>query len=670
MTIFQNAHALIIGVGADLPNTIDDANGLAAILRDEGRCAYPPSQIHQLTGPSATRAAILTALDALAQSCALHPASCILVYFSGHGYQVSTSASDAYFLLPYGYDVHRLKQTAISGAEFTAKLRAIPAQKLLVLLDCCHAGGVGDAKAPGLEFAKSPLPPETLALLAEGKGRVLIASSKEDELSYAGKPYSAFTLALIESLSGVGVARQDGFVRVADVALHAREVVPGRTKGKQHPILHFEHADNFALAFYASGDTQPKGLPFDVEPEIELEPDARIEFDLHGQMINGPQYIINRVENVHLLSPPVGNPSQKAPITQETTQKDRRIDAAVPSQAKVGQSIDLLVQVRFPDSKLLGIEGWPTKVKPSSIEQTSDSLALRFPIDSQGELGSTFLDILVTTSDFKIVGSAKRRLEVPPHEFSKTIRFLLAAKREGDCRINVEVYRVDDNVYLGTIPLETIVEEGNNTLNTIVSTMRLIVQVEGLHAERITVLPAYVDQREQTTIGPQTNIAGNVTGPVLSGQFDGPVAVGGGEAVDMRGSQGAVYKPSGPVKQHFGERITITGDGSVIGNNNRVNVNKSQTTTVTVDQFLRLLDEMRQVIPQTGLDPDEAESAVADLDVVERQARKPQPKPALILAKLNGILGLLATADGVWGIAERVRPLAEQALTWAGQLFR
>lgn len=73
------------------------------------------------------------------------------------------------------------------------------------------------------------------------------------------------------------------------------------------------------------------------------------------------------------------------------------------------------------------------------------------------------------------------------------------------------------------------------------------------------------DQRGQTVHGPQTNIAGDVHGPVISGQFSGPVAVGGGEAVDMRGSQGAVYKPSGPVEQQFGDRISITGDGNVIG---------------------------------------------------------------------------------------------------------
>ena len=35
------------------------------------------------------------------------------------------------------------------------------------------------------------------------------------------------------------------------------------------------------------------------------------------------------------------------------------------------------------------------------------------------------------------------------------------------------------------------------------------------------------------------------------GHFDGPVAASGGEAVDMREAQGPIYKPSGPVTQHF-----------------------------------------------------------------------------------------------------------------------
>jgi hypothetical protein len=282
---FDRGYALVVGVGADLPATVDDAVGLADILRDAARCAYPPEQVQLLTGEEAAAGNIHAALETLARSTG--PGSTVIVYFSGHGYRVTSPTGEFYYLLPYGYDLDRLYQTAISGAEFTARLEAIPAQKLLVLLDCCHAGGVGEAKAPGLQLAKSPLPPEAQDLLAEGRGRVLVASSQEDELSFAGKPYSAFTLALTEALCGVGVAKQDGYVRVTDLALHAREVVPRRTSGRQHPILHFEQADNFVLAYYAGGGTQPKGVPFTYEPEIEPEPGAWTVLDQRGQTVHG-----------------------------------------------------------------------------------------------------------------------------------------------------------------------------------------------------------------------------------------------------------------------------------------------------------------------------------------------------------------------------------------------
>jgi len=284
MPLFTQGHALIIGAGADLPNTITDAQGLAAILKALQRCAYPPEQVQVLVDEDASQRHILTALERLEHLSTIE--STVIVYFSGHGYQASTPAITSY-LMPYGCDVTRLEQTALSGAEFTARLRALPAQKLLLLLDCCHAGGF--TQTPPLPMQKSPLPPEVLTLLAEGRGRVLIASSQENELSFAGNPYSAFTLALIEALCGAGVAQADGYVRVADLALHARQVVPGRTENRQHPVLNFEQADNFILAFYAGGEVQPKELPYTREPEIEPTPGAWRGFDQHGQVIHGNQ---------------------------------------------------------------------------------------------------------------------------------------------------------------------------------------------------------------------------------------------------------------------------------------------------------------------------------------------------------------------------------------------
>ena len=174
-------------------------------------CAYPPSQVELLVGEAAHRQAVLEALDRMAERA--DESSTVIIYFSGHGYHASTPIGEAYFLIPFGVQIERLKDTAISGSEFAARLQAIRSRKLLLLLDCCHAGGVGLAK--GLELAKSPLPPEALQILKQGKGRVIIASCKESELSYGGKPYSAFTLALIEAFSGQGMF------------------------GEEHPVNHF-----------------------------------------------------------------------------------------------------------------------------------------------------------------------------------------------------------------------------------------------------------------------------------------------------------------------------------------------------------------------------------------------------------------------------------------------
>ncbi len=60
MAQFTHGHALVIGVGQDLPSTVADAEALAAILRHPERCAYPEEQVICLTGEAAHREAVLS----------------------------------------------------------------------------------------------------------------------------------------------------------------------------------------------------------------------------------------------------------------------------------------------------------------------------------------------------------------------------------------------------------------------------------------------------------------------------------------------------------------------------------------------------------------------------------------------------------------------------------
>ncbi len=257
---FTHGYALVIGMGADLPGTVTDAQGVAALLADPARCAYPPDQVHLLTESSARRNDVLKALDRLAAQIKADPDATAVVYFSGHGVETPD-----YYFLPYGYNIADLPGTAVSSAEFTAKLRAISARKLVVLLDCCKAGGIGDAKdASAVPFPKSPAPPGMFDALKSGGGRVLIASSRKDEYSYTGTPYSIFTDELLKALAGYGAFERDGYARVLDAAMWVGRKVPARTDDKQNPIIKVSNLeDNFALAYYAGGDPAPKALPWD-----------------------------------------------------------------------------------------------------------------------------------------------------------------------------------------------------------------------------------------------------------------------------------------------------------------------------------------------------------------------------------------------------------------------
>lgn len=250
---FSHGYALLVGVGADLPVTVKDAQAIHDVLRNSNRCAYPEKQVQLLTEAQATRADILAGLEQLAQAAKDNSEATIIVYFSGHGGHIPD-----YYLVPYGYDPTDKINTAISGEEFTEKLRAIQSKKLLVLLDCCHAGGIADVKG----FIKAPAPPELLDTLGQSSGRVVIASSQQDEVSYTGTPYSEFTKALLEGLSGYGVSEKDGYARVLDIAMYVGRWVPDRTQDKQHPIIKVHNLeDNFVLAYYAGGAKEPVPLP-------------------------------------------------------------------------------------------------------------------------------------------------------------------------------------------------------------------------------------------------------------------------------------------------------------------------------------------------------------------------------------------------------------------------
>jgi HEAT repeat protein len=164
----------------------------------------------------------------------------------------------------------------------------------------------------------------------------------------------------------------------------------------------------------------------------------------------------------------------------------------------VGERLDLLVQVRFPDSPPLGLNDWPFKRKPQLEKQSSEPTELEFTINPlTGQTEAARLSVHVVTNDFDIIGASEKILDVRPDMESRKLPFLLSARTPGTCRINVEIYNAK-RAYLGLIPIETEIGGQLSPPMTIVANLVLTVVTspEREPAQRRIVVPDRLACRE------------------------------------------------------------------------------------------------------------------------------------------------------------------------------
>lgn len=292
MTGMDNAHALVIGIAnyqniSGLPATVlNDAQEIYNLLIDPSMCGYQPGNVTLLRDQDATQAAIRQALAGLSTRATAD--STVFFYISSHGGRVETGPAAGEYLLPVDTDYsssEAVARTAIAGAEFTESLRAITARKVLVAFDCCHSGGIGqpkDALAPAIKAGFSE---GYYDQLKSGKGRVILASSRDDEYSWVlpGAPNSLFTQQLLAGLRG-GIASEDGLIHIFELFEYIQPRITA-AQHNQHPIFKGEIEENFPVALYVGGKkgVVPKtedGYKYDVYVSYtDKEPDATWVWD-------------------------------------------------------------------------------------------------------------------------------------------------------------------------------------------------------------------------------------------------------------------------------------------------------------------------------------------------------------------------------------------------------
>lgn len=283
MPTSNNAHAIVIGIANyqnvnPLPATVaKDARDIYNLLIDPQVCAYPPNNVHLLVDEQATQSGLRSGLAEMAKRAT--DDSMALFYLSSHGGQIKQGPNAGEYLLPvdvvYSSD-DSLAQTAISGREFTESVRAIPARKLVVIFDCCHAGGIGQPKDATAPMLKSGLPESYYDTLKAGRGRVILASSRSDELSWVlpGAQNSLFTQHILAGLKG-GVIGAGGVIRIFDLFDYVQPKVT-HDQPKQHPLFKAELEENFPVALYLGGKA-PTPIP-PLPPSDEFASDVFISY--------------------------------------------------------------------------------------------------------------------------------------------------------------------------------------------------------------------------------------------------------------------------------------------------------------------------------------------------------------------------------------------------------
>jgi hypothetical protein len=284
---FAQGYALLIGVGQSayapwsLPVTVKDARAIRAVLTDPGLCGYPDDHVRVLHDQQATRAAILDGLDWLAERVAAEPHATAVVSFAGHGWLEGTTGR--YFLIPHDVDPLDIPSSTLPAEAFIEALRRVKGERLLAIIDACHAEGMATARG-GPTATKYPRdlkpapPPEAVVdALKQGAGRAVFSSSRGHQRSWDrpdGK-MGVYTYHLIEALQGANNRPDETTVKLSNLMNHLGRAVPESARDLCHAeqVPFFDTAaEDFAVALLRGG----RGLPAGGWPAVQEESRATI----------------------------------------------------------------------------------------------------------------------------------------------------------------------------------------------------------------------------------------------------------------------------------------------------------------------------------------------------------------------------------------------------------
>ena len=293
---FKHGYALLIGVGEcecqrlSLPVTVKDTQAIYAVLKDPTLCGYPEAQIKTLNNENATQQKILEGLQWLKEKAQADSQATIFIYYSGHG---GLDENNNYYLIPHDYDPleNEPLSTALSSQKLTEALRGIQTQRLLVIIDSCHAAGMTTSKNQDNDLARAKLqnalkglkgvPPSKglIDQLTQTEGRAVFTACRGEQQSYylQDESISIYTYHFLEALQGAGNKPEDTEVKLSNLMSYLSDAVPQTAfkecKKIQTPNFDIQGGDfEVAIARLRGG----KGLPKEGWDGVKSEAETKI----------------------------------------------------------------------------------------------------------------------------------------------------------------------------------------------------------------------------------------------------------------------------------------------------------------------------------------------------------------------------------------------------------
>lgn len=205
-----------------------DARALADTLKKTSAPLFRKVETRVLTDDLATRQEILKGLKWLKSQMTQHDVG--LFAFSGHG---DKDSDDVFYLIPTECQPDDLATSGVAEDQIKRYFQSTPG-RVLVLLDCCHAGALGGDRRKSASGLTDNLVRD---LVSDDYGVIIMCSSMGREISQESDRWGhgVFTKALIEGLEGAADYDHDGAVCFTELDHYVSERVKGLTDGRQHP---------------------------------------------------------------------------------------------------------------------------------------------------------------------------------------------------------------------------------------------------------------------------------------------------------------------------------------------------------------------------------------------------------------------------------------------------